>query len=118
MKILFISPNSPFESIGGIERYVINLINYYKNQTQHEIFLILPTTGKSHSVKEGNVTIYYDINFSIPRSHSHSQKETVEKAHLFAKLVEEIIIKHHISIICAENIMFGPPASYSLLLNM
>ena len=26
MKILFISPNSPFESIGGVERYLLNLI--------------------------------------------------------------------------------------------
>lgn len=118
MNILFISPNSPFESIGGIERYVINLINYYKNQDAHEVYLILPTKEKSHVVTEGKVTIYYDTSLSIARIGSNSQAETVEKARLFGKLVEEIITKHTIHIICAENIFFGPPAAYSLLLNM
>lgn len=118
MKILFISPNSPFESIGGIERYVINLINYYKNKSENEVYLILPTKEKSHSVTEDNVTIYYDTSLSIPRSISHSQRETVEKARLFASLVEQIIENHNIDVICAENIFFGPPAAYSLLLNM
>src|SRR3989344_1436820 len=118
MKILFISPNSPFESIGGIERYVINLINYFKNQSQNEVYLILPTKEKSHSATEGKITIFYDTSFSIPRGNSRSQRDIVEKARLFAKLVEEIIVKNQIDIICAENIFFGPPAAYSLLLNM
>ncbi|MGH7245998.1 MAG: glycosyltransferase family 4 protein [Nitrosotalea sp.] len=118
MKVLFISPNSPFESIGGIERYVINLINYYKTQRETEVFLILPTTENSHSVQEGNVRIYYDTSLSISRHTLRSQRETEEKARLFSKLVEGIIINHKINIICAENILFGPPAAYSLLLNM
>lgn len=118
MKVLFISPNSPFESIGGIERYVINLINYYKNKSENEVYIILPTKEKSHRVTEDNVTIYYDTSLSIPRGISHSQRETVERARLFASLVEQIIENHHINIICAENIFFGPPAAYSLLLNM
>lgn len=118
MKVLFISPNSPFESIGGIERYVINLINYYKNQTEIEFFLILPTKEKSHSVKEGSVTIYYDTSLSVSWDTSRSQTEIVGKARLFAELVENLIKEHAITIICAENIFFGPPAAYSLLLNM
>lgn len=74
MKVLFISPNSPFESIGGIERYVINLINYFKIQKNIETFLILPTTGESHTSIEGNMTIYYDNNLSIPRKKILSQQ--------------------------------------------
>lgn len=114
MKVLFISSNSPFESIGGIERYIINLINYYKNQTATEFILILPTREESHSVKEGSITTYYTNSLSA----SNSQKEITKKARLFSELVEEIIKKHKITIICAENIIFGPPAVYSLLLNM
>src|SRR6267142_381414 len=118
MKVLFISPNSPFESIGGIERYIINLINFYKNQTKTEVFLILPTKENSHIVKEGSVTIYYDTSLSRSVDSGGSHAEIVDRARLFAFLVENIINKHKISIICAENIFFGPSAAYSLLLNM
>jgi glycosyltransferase involved in cell wall biosynthesis len=117
MKVLFISSNSPFESIGGIERYVINLINYFKVQKEIKTFLILPTTGKSHKVQDGNMTIYYDDNLSIPRKKS-SSSSIAKKAQGFSDLVEDIIKKHHIDVICAENIIFGPPARYSLRLNM
>src|SRR4030043_417109 len=37
MNILFISPNSPLESVGGVERYVVNLIDYCKNQSHFKI---------------------------------------------------------------------------------
>lgn len=117
MKVLFISPNSPFESIGGIERYVINLINYFKVQKEIETFLILPTTGKSHDTQDGNMTIYYDNNLSIPRKKS-SASAIAKKAQGFSDLVEEIIKKHQVDVICAENVIFGPPAAYSLRLNM
>ncbi len=117
MKVLFISSNSPFESIGGIERYVINLINYFKVQKEIKTFLILPTTGKSHTVQDGNMTIYYDDNLSIPRK-KNSSSSIAKKAQGFSDLVEEIIKKHQIDVICAENIIFGPPAGYSLRLNM
>ena len=117
MKVLFISPNSPFESIGGIERYVINLINYFKIQKNIETFLILPTTGESHTSIEGNMTIYYDNNLSIPRK-KNSFAAIARKAQGFSDLVETIIKLHAIDVICAENIIFGTPASYSLRLNM
>src|SRR6266550_638991 len=117
MKVLFISSNSPFQSIGGIERYVINLINYFKVQKNIKTFLILPTTGKSHTASDGNMTIYYDSNLSIsPKKRSVS--EIAKKAQGFSDLVEDIIKKHKIDVICAENIIFGPPAGYSLRLNM
>lgn len=97
---------------------MLNLINYYKHHETNEFYLILPTKEENHIVKEGSVTIYYDNSLSISRSTGPAQRETVEKARLFAKLVEDIISQHQVNIICAENILFGPPAAYSLLLNM
>lgn len=117
MKVLFISPNSPFESIGGVERYVINLINYFKVKKDIKTFLILPTTEKSHEEKDGNMTIYYDKSLSIPRT-KRSAKDIVSKAQDFSDLVERIIKEEKIDVICAENIIFGTPAAYSLRLNM
>src|SRR5690349_14489243 len=103
MKVLFISPNSPFESIGGVERYVINLINYFKVQKKLKTFLILPTIEKSHEASDGNMTIYYDNNLSIPRK-KRSASEVAKKAQGFSDLVEKIIREHKIDVICAENI--------------
>ncbi len=117
MKVLFISPNSPFESIGGVERYVINLINYFKVRRDIKTFLILPTTEKSHVVKDGQMTIYYDNNLSIPRK-KRTASDIASKAQGFSDLVEDIIKEHSIDVICAENIFFGPPAAYSFRLNM
>lgn len=117
MKILFISPNSPWESIGGIERYIINLISYFKVQKDIQTFLILPTTEKNHKKIEGTTTIYYDNSLSIPgRNKTH--KIIAEKSEQFSNLVESIIKEHDIDMICAENILFGPPAVFSLRLNM
>lgn len=117
MKVLFISPNSPFESIGGVERYVINLINYFKVQKDIKTFLILPTTGKSHEVEDGNMTIYYDNNLSIPRN-KRQTSDVAKKAQGFSDLVENIIREQNIDVICAENYIFGTPPVYSLRLNM
>lgn len=117
MNVLFISPNSPFESIGGIERYVINLINYFKVQGDIKTFLILPTTEKSHRVDDGNMVIYYDNNLSIPRTKEYSS-DIAQKAQGFSDLVEKIIKEHNIDVICVENIIFGPPPAYSFRLNM
>lgn len=117
MNVLFISPNSPFESIGGIERYVINLVNYFKIQSDIQTFLILPTTEESHRVDDGNMVIYYDNNLSIPRAKQYSS-DIAQKAQGFSDLVEKIIKEHNIDVICAENIFFGPPPAYSFRLNM
>lgn len=118
MNILFISPNSPHESTGGIERYIINLISHYKNRSDSTIHLILPTTNKSRVEKEGNVTIYHDRNFAIPRESGRHQKEIAKNARLFSILVGNIIKDKKIDIICSENLISGLPAVYSLLLNM
>ena len=118
MNILFISPNSPKESVGGIERYLTNLVNFYRNRKDLNISIILPTSGESMVKQEGRITVYYDNSLSIPRTTSGFQKIVSKKTSLFSLLVEKIIIDHEIDIICAENFMFGPPAVYSLQLNM
>ena len=117
MKALFISPISPFESIGGVERYVLNLINYFKNRDDIKTFLILPTSEKSHKKIEGNMTIYYDNNLLIPRIITPSSN-MMQKEQGFADLVESIITEHGIDVICAENLLSGSTAGYSFRLNM
>lgn len=117
MKVLFIAANSPFMSIGGIERYVLNLINYFKFQKDIKTYLILPTTDKDHIVYEGNMTIYYDNSLYVPRKNPSSINQT-NKGQDFSDLVEKIIKEHGIEIICAENIVGSVPPVYSLRLNM
>ena len=116
MNILFISPNSPLESVGGVERYVVNLIDYCKNQSHFKIIVVLPTYKDSYIEETGNVVTYYDENIAL--SKNISGKEILEKARLFSKTIENIIIEHKIDIICAENFHVGLPPAYSLLLNM
>lgn len=118
MNILFISPNSPYESVGGIERYITNLINYYRDRSDSDVFLLIPTIGKNKTKKIGRITILFDKSLSIPRDIIYHKKEMSEKSEKFAELVEKIIKEQKINVICAENIMFGPPAVYSLFLNM
>lgn len=116
MNVLFISPNSPMESVGGIERYISNLLDYCKNQTQYKTVVVLPSYKENSVEENGNVTTYFDQNIALIKN--TSGKEISEKAHLFSKTIENIIIKHKIDIICAENFHVGLPPAYSLLLNM
>jgi glycosyltransferase involved in cell wall biosynthesis len=116
INILFISPNSPLESVGGIERYLVNLIGYSKKQTQFKTIVLLPTSKESYVEEDGSVVIYFDNNIDL--SKNASSKLMSGKAQKFAKTVEEIILKHKIDIICAENFPVGLPPAYSILLNM
>lgn len=118
MNILFISRNSPFESIGGIERYITNLITYYKNQQKSKLFLLLPTEREDYSEQDGNVMIHYSNSLSFPRSSVVSNRKISKKAETFSDIVTEIINTDAIDIICAENFHTDLPPAYSLLLNM
>lgn len=118
MNILFISSNSPKESIGGIERYLTNLIQYCQIKTRFNVFLMLPDIENSYSEQVGNMTIYYENSLSLSRSTGNHQKEISEKSHAFSDAVKRIIIEDKIDIICAENFHLGLPAAYSILLNM
>ncbi len=104
-------------SIGGIERYTINLINYFKVQKDVKTFLILPTIEKNHIIKDGNITIYYDNSLHVPRN-IKSSTILPTKGQEFSDLVEIIIKEEEIDIICAENIVGSVPPVYSLRLNM
>lgn len=118
MNILIISPNSQYESIGGVERYLVNLINYSRNRTDNNIFILLMSTGENRQEKIGNVTIFHHNSLSLPMNKTGLQKEVSKKARLFATKVEEIINDHNIDIICAENFHIGLPPSYSILLHL
>lgn len=118
MNILFISRNSPFESIGGIERYITNLIAYYKKQNNSYLYLLLPTEREDYSEKDGNVTIHYSNSLFLSRSSTTSSKEISKKAEIFSDVITAIINKDSIDIICAENFHTDLPPAYSLLLNM
>jgi glycosyltransferase involved in cell wall biosynthesis len=116
MNILFISPNSPLESVGGVERYIVNLTDYCKNQSQLKTILVLPTYKESSIEETGSLVTYFDKNIAL--SKNISGKEMSKKARLFSKAIENITIEHKIDIICAENFHVGLPPAYSLLLNM
>jgi len=118
MNILFISPNSPKESVGGVERYITNLIAYYKERTDASVYLLLSTKNESSVEHVGNVTIYYENCFSVPRQPEQYKKVISKNARLFATRIAQIIKENAIDIICAENIAIGTPAAYTLLLNM
>ncbi len=118
MNILIISPNSQYESIGGVERYLLNLINYSKERTDNNIFMLLMTTGEDRQEKVGNVTIFHHSSLNLPMNKTALQKEISKKARLFSSKVEEIINKNNINIICAENFHIGLPPAYSILLHL
>ncbi|HSD98582.1 MAG TPA: glycosyltransferase family 4 protein [Patescibacteria group bacterium] len=118
MNVLFISRNSPFESIGGIERYITNLIAYFSSQNKHKLFVLLPTEKEDYSENYGRVTIFYTNSLFMSRSALATKKEISEKAKLFSEIVTNSIRKNAINIICAENFHTDLPAAYSLLLTM
>ena len=120
MNILLISRNSPFESIGGIERYIDNLIVYYKDSLdkKSKLNLMLPTNGINHVDSKGNVNIYFNNSLYLPRNSQATKKEITKKSHLFSKDLLQIIKEGKIDIICVENFHSDLPPAYSLLLNM
>lgn len=118
MNILFISRNSPFESIGGIERYITNLIAYYKSHLHSKLHLMLPTEKDDYIENDGEVTINYCKSLFMSRSSSTAKKEISAKAISFSENVKEIIKINSIDVVCAENFHTDLPAAYSLLLNM
>lgn len=119
MKTLFISRNSPFESIGGIERYITNLIAYYKLLANSQLFLMLPTEKEVDYIeKDKNITIYYSNSLFLKRSSVSSKKEISQKAQLFSENLTKIITQEKIDIICAENFHTDLPVAFSLLLTL
>lgn len=124
MKQLFISPNSPYLSVGGIERYVKNLINYCSHKEGKHI-IVLPAKGKELQEKNGNVEIYLSdfLNLSYKdRTGTNQgkipQDEIRKKSRAFFEYLLRTIESENIDIVNAENFHLGLPPSYSLVLNM
>ena len=89
INILFISPNSPLESVGGVERYLTNVIEYSKNQSQFNAFVLLPTSKDNHTTDDGGVVMYFDQNINMAKY--DSSKVVGAKAQKFAEAVEKIL---------------------------
>lgn len=92
------------------------MIEYSKNQSQFNAFVLLPTSKENYVTDDGGVVTYFEQNINMAKY--DLSKVVGAKAQKFAEAVEEIIIKHKIDIICAENFPVGLPAAYSILLNM
>ncbi len=118
MKALFISPDSPYESIGGIERYLSNLISYCKAQRKDIIILLPSFDGEPSVTKEGTVTIIKDESLSLLGGSKIRDRYIHQKAKRFAKAVSNVIQKCGIDVICAESFHCSLPPAYSLQLNM
>ncbi len=116
MNLLVISPNSPYESIGGVERYITNLIKYCEKCDGLKTVVMLPTSGEDSVITRGNVMIYKDTTLGSAKL--ASAKQNNNRARNFAKRVEEIVEQRQIEVICAENFHLGLPAAFSLHLNM
>lgn len=118
MKTLFISRNSPFESIGGIERYITNLIAYYKVTPGSQLCLMLPTNESDYIERNENITIYFTNSLFLKRNNLLNKTEVSVKAQAFSKIVSKVIRQEEIDIICAENFHTDLPAAFSLLLTI
>lgn len=120
MNILLISKNSPFESIGGIERYIDNLIDYFKTNTNKDVklFLLLLSTKENHTETKKHVKIYFSNSLYLSKNTQIANKETSKKSQTFAEELTNIVKGERIDIICAENFHTDLPAAYSLSLNM
>ncbi|MEX0933521.1 MAG: glycosyltransferase family 4 protein [Candidatus Paceibacterota bacterium] len=118
MNILYISPNSPFESIGGIERYLVNLINYSENQKDINTFVLLPSFSEEEIIVKNNVTVLTHRSLGLNGEDFEQGGGVFKKASNFAIFVEKIIQEQNIDVICAENFHLGLPAAFSLRLNM
>lgn len=118
MNILLISRNSPFESIGGIERYIDNLLNYFKTNNNINLFVMLPFNGVNNVKIQNGVTILFSNSLYIPRNTTALKKDILFKSQNFSLEIKEIIDDKNINIICAENFHTDLPVAYSLVLNM
>lgn len=118
MNILYISPNSHKISVGGVERYLLNLIDYYKQQTRHNCIILLPAKDKNKTESSGTVTTIHAKSLLLSKKRHTNFREAAAKAHSFSKQLEEIIILHKVDVIVAENFHIGLPPAFSLMLNL
>lgn len=114
MNILLISPNSPFASIGGVERYLTNFITYCQDQPSFKTIVVLPSyNDEDKTLRQGSVTIYFSKHLAN-RGHDTTKVSALK----FAKEVDELLEKHNIGVVCAENFHLGLPPAFSLHIHM
>lgn len=122
MKALIISPDYSEISIGGVERYVDNLINYCCQKNNGAVFL-LPTNKEDSLKKIGDVLIYKRKFLESGYKKLSGQNETAdsvlkEKANSFFLFLNNLLEEQKIDIVDAENFHVDLPPVYSLVLNM
>ncbi len=125
MRILFISPNSPKISIGGIERYIRNLIQFCHDFNNDEFFFLLPSNGKEKFEQKEKVSImeknFLSLSYRKRRGlekRKISSKEAARKSKDFFKFLLHFLRREKIDLVSAQNFHLGLPPAYSLMLNM
>lgn len=121
MKILVISLQSPEISVGGIERYISNFIDFAKKSSDETIFL-LPKSVKKKYEKINNISIYRQGFLKIRYEKRFGrkgilQKELEKKSREFFSFLTNLLQKEKIDIIDVQNFHLAPPA-FNLVLNM
>lgn len=124
MNILFISPNSPFISVGGVERYIKNLL-YLAGKTEGNFTFLLPSEDEDAFEDKGNVKIYQKdfLNMSYVRKigvgkAKLSQKEIQKKSKSFFEFLLDLFNRQKIDLVSAQNFHLGAPPAHNIVLNM
>ena len=122
MKILFISPHSPFISIGGVERHIRNLMEYCRQNACGAIFLLPAPNGKESRKDEGGITVIEKEFLNFHHKKLFNKKEIPreqlgQKSREFFAFLQEILEKEKIEIVDVQDFHVGLPPIYSLLLN-
>lgn len=122
VKILFVSPQAPDLSVGGIERHMKNLINHCLDYDIESVFLMPSKNGSSREVK-GKITIIREdfLNFNYKKVFDKKiilPKEIKKKSHEFFHGIQQIIEKERIQVVNAQNFHLGVPPAFNLMLAM
>jgi glycosyltransferase involved in cell wall biosynthesis len=122
MKILFISPNAPGLSVGGIERHIKNLVDYCCANNK-EAFFLLPSGRQESKEKIGNVTIIKKdfLNLSYKKFFNKKEipvKELKTKSDEFFEFVKNLIKQENIQIVNAQNFQLSLPPVFNLMVSM
>jgi len=121
MKILVISLNSPEISIGGVERYIANLFDFFQDKP-HEVIFLLPSNGKDSYEKRNNITIYRKNFLTVPYRKRFGKKKIFKsklkkKSKDFFGFLLNLFNNEKVDIVSAQN-FHGAPPSHSIVLNM
>lgn len=123
MKVLFISSSSPEISIGGIERFIKNLISYCHINICESVFLLPSPTNKREGYEKGDVVSIVRKDFlNLSYKKSFDKKEIPEseikaKSMDFFNFLQKFIKEEKIDIVSVQDLHYLPPI-YSLVLNM